>query len=46
MTEYEIACSSDVNRMNPELDTRNREGWEPINLAIGKAMVCVLFRKH
>lgn len=46
MTEYQMACSSNINRMNPELETRNREGWEPINLAIGESMACILFKKH
>ena len=45
MTEYQIACSPVPQRMNEELITRNKEGWEPINLAIGKELTCVLFKK-
>ena len=45
MTKYEMACTTIPVRMNEELETRNKEGWEPINLAIGGGLTCVLFRK-
>lgn len=44
MTQYEMACTNNINRINDELETRNREGWEPINLAITDKLACVLFK--
>ena len=38
MTEYEMACTTIPQRMNEELKTRNKEGWEPINMVIGKEL--------
>lgn len=40
-----MACETIPQKMNEELKKRNREGWEPINLAMRKELTCILFKR-